>query len=146
MSSKTLLFCYGTLKQGFPRHWILQQAVFNGRAEYAGEYATCELYPLILRAPHIVPSLLHTPGVGRHVRGELYACDDTTITAVHASYANGVRELYSRRPVWLTALRTPEAAPVEAQTYFLVRDLPTRDYPHLDVYDARHIQASLLPL
>ena len=57
------LFCYGSLKQGFSRHWLLQGFLLSGDAFYLGEAKTVEKYPLILRPSTKIPALLNFPGI-----------------------------------------------------------------------------------
>ena len=57
-----LLFCYGSLKQGFPRHWILQKSIWNGETNFLGSFKTHQPYPLRLRQPHGVPAMMYHPG------------------------------------------------------------------------------------
>lgn len=67
----TLVFVFGTLKQGFPNF-----ATNRGRRvseTEAGRYRTQLRYPLYLVGPRHSPWLLDAPGQGAQVQGELYA-------------------------------------------------------------------------
>ncbi|KAL3837941.1 hypothetical protein ACJIZ3_022532 [Penstemon smallii] len=67
-----LIFTYGTLKQGFSNHVLLQELIATGDASFIGSYRTRENFPLVC-GPYRVPFLLNLPGCGRRVSGELYA-------------------------------------------------------------------------
>jgi hypothetical protein len=68
----TLAFVYGTLKQGFSNHWLIEDAVSKGHARFIGVAKTKQRYPLVC-GPFQVPFLLDMPARGLHVKGEVYA-------------------------------------------------------------------------
>ncbi|KAG8390482.1 hypothetical protein BUALT_Bualt01G0088000 [Buddleja alternifolia] len=68
----TLIFTYGTLKQGFSNHSLLQDLIAAGDAAFRGVYTTVNNLPLVC-GPYRVPFLLNLPGHGHRVSGELYA-------------------------------------------------------------------------
>ncbi|MQL84122.1 hypothetical protein Taro_016610 [Colocasia esculenta] len=69
---RTLVFTYGTLKQGFSNHCLVQEMIRSGDASYVGVYRTADRYPLVC-GPYRVPFLLNLPGEGQRVWGEVYA-------------------------------------------------------------------------
>ena len=71
------LFVFGTLKSGFPLH----DAGLRG-ATYVGEYQTVERYPMFVAGAWFAPMMLHQPGVGLAVKGELYEVDDAQLAAL----------------------------------------------------------------
>lgn len=68
----SLAFVYGTLKQGFSNHWLIEDVVGEGHAHFIGVARTKQRYPLVC-GPFQVPFLLHMPNSGVQVKGELYA-------------------------------------------------------------------------
>ncbi|CAA7406631.1 unnamed protein product [Spirodela intermedia] len=75
---RTLVFTYGTLKQGFSNHGLVQEMIRSGEASYVGVYRTAERYPLVC-GPYRVPFLLNIRGKGQQVWGELYAVTESGI-------------------------------------------------------------------
>jgi hypothetical protein len=68
----SLAFVYGTLKQGFSNHWLIEDVVGEGHAHFIGVAKTKQRFPLVC-GPFQVPFLLHMPNSGLQVKGELYA-------------------------------------------------------------------------
>lgn len=68
----SLAFVYGTLKEGFSNHWLIEDVVGEGHAHFIGVAKTKTRYPLVC-GPFQVPFLLHMPKSGLQVKGELYA-------------------------------------------------------------------------
>jgi gamma-glutamylaminecyclotransferase len=62
----TLLFTYGSLKQGFCNQHI------NTGERVAGDYRTRDRLPFYLMGDGHVPCVIHAPGTGHQVVGELY--------------------------------------------------------------------------
>jgi gamma-glutamylaminecyclotransferase len=71
------LFVFGTLKRGFALH----DAGLRG-ANCVGDYRTVERYPMLIAGPGFTPMMLHQPGVGLAVKGELYEVDDAQLAAL----------------------------------------------------------------
>lgn len=64
----SLLFVYGSLKEGFPNFHV------NGGQRVPGEFITAQPHPLYL-AHGWLPCLLPLPGQGLPVRGQLFKVD-----------------------------------------------------------------------
>jgi gamma-glutamylaminecyclotransferase len=104
------VFVYGTLKQGFRNHHVI-----SGR-RLAGEFITVEAFPLYVIGEFGLPWLVHQPGSGHRVAGQVFEVDDDDLAAMDAL------ERVSD-PGWYTrlALRVVEAAgsePFDALAYF----------------------------
>jgi gamma-glutamylcyclotransferase (GGCT)/AIG2-like uncharacterized protein YtfP len=106
-----LLFVYGTLKRGQPRHDLLAGATFVGGA------VTEPLYRLVHlgRYPGLVPA---AAGAGTAVHGELWRVD--AAARARLDEYEGVPTLYRRGPVRLA--RAEEAV----ETYFYSGDVTGR--------------------
>ena len=65
----TLLFTYGSLKQGFPN------AHRNSGQRLPGSYRTREVLPMVLLGEGHVPCVIYDPGTGYQVMGEVYRMD-----------------------------------------------------------------------
>ena len=68
------LFIYGTLKKGHPNH-----DQFMRYEKFLGKYRTREPYPLVVANNWYAPVMLHEPGIGKRVIGELYTVNDRQI-------------------------------------------------------------------
>lgn len=66
-----LVFVYGTLKRGFP---LFEQGLSNSK--YLGDVVTVALYPLYIAKEFYGPVMLHRPGEGLKVHGELFDVPD----------------------------------------------------------------------
>ncbi|XP_007666188.1 gamma-glutamylaminecyclotransferase isoform X2 [Ornithorhynchus anatinus] len=69
------LFIYGTLKKGQPNSSVITDPA-NGKSEFLGRGRTVEKYPLVIAGQHNIPFLLHVPGKGHRVAGEMYSVDN----------------------------------------------------------------------
>ena len=75
------VFCYGTLKQGYARHWLLQKQIYSGNASFVDNAITSKPYPLILRKI-LIPSLINFPNMGKYVKGEVYQVSKEVLKAL----------------------------------------------------------------
>ena len=68
------IFIYGTLKRGYPNHdkYLKDQ-------NYLGEYRTVECYPLVIANKWFAPVLIHEPGEGNQIIGELYRINNNKL-------------------------------------------------------------------
>lgn len=135
----SLAFVYGTLKQGFSNHWLMEDVVGEGHAHFVGVARTKQRYPLVC-GPFQVPFLLHMPNSGLHVKGELYAVDQTALELLDELECTA-KGHYVRRPLILTGLQSLEVdcgpeCEIFAEAYFahpaLQRGLSSA--PHIEAY------------
>ncbi|GAB2255782.1 hypothetical protein Droror1_Dr00009560 [Drosera rotundifolia] len=109
-----LIFVYGTLKRGFPNHTLLSSLIATNDAHFHGSnYRTLNPFPLVC-GPFRVPFLLHLPGQGHRVWGELYSLSDLGLERVDE--LEGVRVgNYERLPI---EVGDDEGGEVVAEGYF----------------------------
>lgn len=69
------VFVYGTLKKGQPNYYRMFDSA-NGKAEFLASACTTQNYPLVIAGRYNIPFLLHIPGQGHKVQGEIYKVDD----------------------------------------------------------------------
>lgn len=131
----SLAFVYGTLKQGFSNHWLIEDVVGEGHAHFIGVAKTKQRYPLVC-GPFQVPFLLHMPNSGLQVKGELYAVDQTALALLDELEGTS-KGHYVRRPLVLTGCAPGSETLAEA--YFahptLQRGLSSA--PHIEAYTKR---------
>jgi gamma-glutamylaminecyclotransferase len=75
----SLLFIYGTLKEGFPNHAL------NHGVRLPGVYRTKRAYPLyVVRLPHEdrAPWLVDLPGQGHRVVGQVFQVEAAELSAM----------------------------------------------------------------
>ncbi|HEU5297246.1 MAG TPA: gamma-glutamylcyclotransferase family protein [Burkholderiaceae bacterium] len=95
----TLVFVFGTLKQGFPNF-----AVNQGR-RFGGVFCTLERLPLWLVGERHVPWLIDSPGEGEQVAGEVYEVDDAALAAMDELEGVGLPDGYHRTTI---RVRSPD--------------------------------------
>jgi gamma-glutamylcyclotransferase (GGCT)/AIG2-like uncharacterized protein YtfP len=97
------VFVYGTLKSGFPNHYLLEGCEFFGRAVTVPTYKMIENgFPVIIPDPD-----------GRRLAGEIYVVDDETLARLdrleregssydqrRATADQGVHLRRTRRSLW----------------------------------------------
>lgn len=93
----TLVFVFGTLKQGFPNFGT------NRGTRVAGVFRTRERHPLYLVGERHVPWLIDSPGTGEQVAGEVYAVDAAALAAMDELEGVGRADGYERRPLRVCA-------------------------------------------
>ncbi|CAK1593130.1 unnamed protein product [Parnassius mnemosyne] len=69
------VFVYGTLKRNEPNHHWLSNSK-NGVSKFIAVGKTDKKYPLIIATKYNIPFILHKPGLGHHVEGEIYEVDN----------------------------------------------------------------------
>ncbi|XP_051121348.1 putative gamma-glutamylcyclotransferase At3g02910 [Andrographis paniculata] len=108
-TARSLIFVYGTLKEGFPNHSLLQDMVATGDVAAHGPRRTVHRLPLVC-GPYGIPFLLNFPGHGHRVSGEIYAVSPAALAKLDE--LEGILEgHYERLPI---EIESEEAAPVEA--------------------------------
>jgi gamma-glutamylaminecyclotransferase len=100
----TLVFAYGTLKQGFPNF------ARNAGRQVGGVWRTRQPYPLYVvqlsnedRAPWLVDS----PGAGHPVLGEVFEVDDAQLAALDAFEEVGLPTGYVRAQIAVESVDVP---------------------------------------
>ncbi|KAF9805553.1 hypothetical protein SFRURICE_020938 [Spodoptera frugiperda] len=73
------VFVYGTLKKNEPNNYWLQDPN-NGIGNFVADGYTKTKYPLIIATKYNIPFLLHSPGNGHFVQGEIYDVDDKMLS------------------------------------------------------------------
>jgi gamma-glutamylaminecyclotransferase len=111
---KTLIFVYGTLKQGF-KNWHL-----NRGQPLPGPWLTVQAWPLYVIGETALPWLAPVAGHGHRVAGELVAVDDAGLRLMDALEQVDDPGWYQRRSL---QVRDPSGAALWAQAYF---GCPTR--------------------
>lgn len=71
-AKQTLIFTYGTLKQGHANHYLMENLISQKDAVFLGAHVTHQPHPLVI-GPHGIPYLINLPGYGHPVKGELYS-------------------------------------------------------------------------
>jgi len=74
-----LVFVYGTLKRSEPNHVNYMKHPSRGTNSWIGVGQLVGRLPLVVASRHNVPYLLDRPGLGHHVEGEVYECDDSML-------------------------------------------------------------------
>ena len=105
------LFVYGSLKQGFPNAHV------NTGRRIEGAYRTDAAFPMLLLGDGRVPCLLHDPGHGHPVEGELYEVDAAGLAAMDRLERLGERGGYQRLRIRVVRSDAPAEPPVEAHAY-----------------------------
>lgn len=106
----SFVFVYGTLKQGFSNHILMEDLMTAGDAAFVGPCRTLHRLPLVC-GPYRVPFLLNLPGRGQRVAGELYAVSAEGIARMD-ELEGLTRGHYERLPI--TVEVQGDDAPVEA--------------------------------
>ena len=108
---ESLIFVYGTLKEGFPNF-----AVNTGR-RVPGEFETCVAMPLHLVGESCTPWLLDLPGHGHAVRGQVFAVDASTLAAMDVLEEITEPDGYRRIDIDVRRIDLTGSAPIRVQAY-----------------------------
>ena len=65
------VFVYGTLKQGEPNHYLLENDA-NGVRIFRGKAKTINKFPLVVASRYNIPFVLDCAGTGLNIQGEIY--------------------------------------------------------------------------
>lgn len=109
----TLVFVYGTLKQGFPNFFR------NSGRRIGGTYRTQRPYPLyVVQLPNEdrAPWLVDLPGQGQQVAGEVYTVDTALLAAMDTFEEVGLPGGYVRAQIAVQALEAPHTV-LHVQAY-----------------------------
>jgi gamma-glutamylaminecyclotransferase len=85
------IFVYGTLKEGF-RNFHHNQGV-----RVAGDFVTVQAFPLFIIGQSGLPWLLHEPGRGHRVTGQVFEVDERSLAAMDALERVDEPGWYARR-------------------------------------------------
>jgi gamma-glutamylaminecyclotransferase len=107
----TLLFVYGSLKQGFPNAHV------NRGERLPGMYRTHQALPMYLLGDGQVPCLVLAPGSGHQVSGELYRVDAAALEAMDRLERLGEADGYLRESVEVETVGAASAEIVSAFAY-----------------------------
>lgn len=107
----TLLFVYGSLKQGFPNSHI------NTGARIPGAFRTRERFPLYLLGDGHVPCLVLSSGLGHQVLGELYSVGDEGLAAMDRLERLGEPDGYLRLAIEVESVDTEASQALSALVY-----------------------------
>lgn len=106
-----LLFVYGSLKQGFANEHV------NGGVRLPGSYRTCQLLPMYLLGDGHVPCIVHTPGTGHHVIGEVYEVTQESLVRVDRLERLGEPGGYERVAIEVESVGGPGRGSLRAFVY-----------------------------
>lgn len=107
----TLLFTYGSLKEGFCNEHI------NTGKRVPGSYRTREQMPFYLMGEGHVPCVIFQPGSGHQVVGELYVADADALAGMDKLERTGEPGGYTRMPVTLERMDSELGEIVTAEIY-----------------------------
>lgn len=100
----TLVFAYGTLKQGFPNF------ARNAGRRIGGAWRTQQPYPLYvvqLSREDRAPWLVDSPGAGHQVLGEVFEVDASQLAALDAFEEVGLPTGYVRAEIAVESVDAP---------------------------------------
>ena len=104
------VFVYGTLKVGFRNFHV------NRGTRLPGDFITEQAYPLHVIGEFGLPWLVHEPGQGHRITGQVFEVDDAALAAMDALERVGDAGWYSRQP--LAARHTVSGDVTPALAYF----------------------------
>jgi gamma-glutamylaminecyclotransferase len=106
--SGTLVFVFGTLKQGFPNF------ATNAGRRVGTVFRTLDRHPLLLVGERHVPWMIDAPGEGERVAGEVYEVDAAALAAMDELEGIGRPDGYHRKGLNVQGL---DERIVQAQVY-----------------------------
>jgi gamma-glutamylaminecyclotransferase len=116
------LFVYGTLKQGFHNHYLLEDAEFVCKA------VTKERYPMV-NTEEYFPYLIDEKGNGYNIEGEVYRIDEQILAML--DILEGYPEHYNRKEIKVVSLEIE----VIAIVYFLNEKIDYQDKELLKLFE-----------
>ena len=133
----TLLFVYGSLKEGFPNFHV------NRGRRLPGEYVTARPYPLFLHDGQL-PCLLPTEGTGLPVRGQVFEVTAEALAAMDALERVGEPGGYDRIEIEVVGIGA--ASDRRHATFVYVQDPAFLERPGVHVgpieeYTLEHAQS-----
>lgn len=109
----SLVFVYGSLKQGFANEHV------NAGRRVAGRWRTRERWPMLLLGTGEVPCLVAAPGTGHQVIGELYEVDAQALVRMDRLERVGEAAGYVRIEVAIERCDAQPAAQTEDARAFV---------------------------
>jgi len=104
------VFVYGTLKQGFRNHHVISGT------RLAGDFLTLEPFPLYVIGEFGLPWLVHQPGSGHRVSGQVFEVDDDGLAAMDVLERVSDPGWYTR--LALRVVGSADGEPFDAMAYF----------------------------
>jgi gamma-glutamylaminecyclotransferase len=104
------VFVYGTLKEGFRNFHV------NRGTRLPGEFVTEQAFPLYVIGEFGLPWLVHQPGQGHHVTGQVFEVDDEALAAMDVLERVNDRNWYTPRALTVRPIGGGE--PLQALAYF----------------------------
>lgn len=120
----SLLFVYGSLKEGFPNFHV------NKGTRLPGSYRTVHAHPLFL-AEGVLPCLLNTPGRGHQVVGQLFEVGDAELAAMDRLERVGEPGGYDRVTIDVEPNDDGRAGPLSVFVYVQHESRLAAAGPHL---------------
>lgn len=118
------VFVFGTLKEGFPNFHV------NQGVRVPGTFQTTERYPLYLVGKRHSPWLIHQPGHGEYVRGQVFEVDPAGLAAMDTLERITAPDGYRRVTVEVSPVDMPGSASRPAFAYL-------KQAQHFDPAEAR---------
>jgi len=113
------IFVYGTLKEGYRNHYLLEDS------EFVCEATTKDRYPMINMEIDF-PYLIDKVGTGHHIKGEVYKID--TKTLIMLDVLEGYPEHYNRENITVVN----SGIELKTMVYFLNEEV---DYSSFELID-----------
>ncbi|XP_061185639.1 gamma-glutamylaminecyclotransferase-like [Saccostrea echinata] len=153
-TSMNRVFVYGTLKSGQPNYFRLMDPD-SGSAKFVNQGKTMEKYPLVIERLYNLPCLLHVPGTGTNVKGEIYEVDEKKMrfldyfedhpemykrTLISVEHQNSVETQSSVTDSHSNSPHTENQPNTSSQCwcyFYNDRDGSLKDLPRLDNYDSK---------
>jgi gamma-glutamylaminecyclotransferase len=124
----TLLFVYGSLKEGYPNFHV------NKGRRVPGDFITALPHPFYLFKGQL-PCLLPPDGSGLQVRGQVFEVGPAELAQMDALERVGQPGGYSRVAVDVLPAQGPAQAPLACQVYLQDAALMAQPGPHLGPLD-----------
>lgn len=121
----TLLFVYGSLKQGYPNAHV------NSGERMPGVFRTRQPLPMYLLGEGQVPCLVLSPGAGHQVLGELYRVDSEGLAAMDRLERVGEADGYLRHAIELEDMAAEPAVAISAFAYMKLPAQLTAQMPRV---------------
>lgn len=106
------VFVYGTLKEGFANHPV------NTGRRLSGRFCTLQKYPLFIIGRAYLPWLVHQPGAGQQVLGQVYEVSAQGLCDMDALEQVDEAGWYTRARIAVHAAGDSTRAPLQAFVYF----------------------------